>query len=140
MRGAFFDAVLLKSHPVLGSLRLGPLKEGLSCSTMLPCWGRSGGLISGDHTAIAITALVGTLIGGFILLLSIPGLIGGIGLLYRKEWARILVIILGFLNLLNIPFGTILGIYTIWALMRPEMVQYFGDQTRSQPPPASAPV
>jgi hypothetical protein len=125
---------------VLGALYIGFSALGVVGAIVIFIVVAGGGLISGDHTAIAITALVGTLIGGFILLLSIPGLIGGIGLLYRKEWARILVIILGFLNLLNIPFGTILGIYTIWALMRPEMVQYFGDQTRSQPPPASAPV
>jgi len=94
-----------------------------------------GGLISGDQTAIAVTTLVGTLVSGFLLFLSVPGLIGGVGLLYRQEWARILVIVLGFLNLINIPFGTILGIYTIWVLMRPEMVQYFVKEAPAQPPP-----
>ena len=94
-----------------------------------------GGLISGDQTAIAVTTLVGTLVSGFLLFLSVPGLIGGVGLLYRQEWARILVIVLGFLNLINIPFGTALGIYTIWVLMRPEMVQYFATGAPAQPPP-----
>jgi hypothetical protein len=125
---------------VLGALYIAFSALGIVGAIVIFIVVAGSGLISGDHTAIAVTALVGTFVAGFILCLSIPGLIGGIGLLYRKEWARILVIILGFLNLLNIPFGTILGIYTIWALMRPEMVQYFGDRAPSQPPPASAPL
>ena len=77
--------------------------------------------MSGDEEAIAITAGVGSTISGFILLLSVPGFIGGIWLLKRKAWARILVLVLGILNLFKIPLGTILGIYTLWALFRPEM-------------------
>jgi hypothetical protein len=81
-----------------------------------------GGFLSGDLEAIQITSSVAGIIGSFILLLSLPGLIGGIGLLMRKPWARILLLIVGALGLLSIPFGTALGIYTIWALTRPEVV------------------
>jgi len=76
-----------------------------------------GGLISGDHTAMAITATVGTLIAGLLLLLSIPSILGGVGLMRNAAWARPLVLILGVLNLFNIPFGTALGIYTFWVLL-----------------------
>ena len=84
-----------------------------------------GGLISGDHEVMAITAGIGTVIALFLVILSVPGIIGGIGLLNRKEWARILVLVLGFLQLLNIPIGTALGIYTIWALMNRDMLPLF---------------
>jgi phage shock protein PspC (stress-responsive transcriptional regulator) len=84
-----------------------------------------GGLISGDETAIAITTIVGTAIAGFLVLLSAPGIIGGMGLLKRQSWARILVLVLGVINLLNIPFGTALGIYTIWALTHKETEELF---------------
>lgn len=84
-----------------------------------------GGLLSGDADAMWITSTVGTVIAAFLALLAVPGIIGGIGLLKRAEWARILVLILGFLNLLNFPLGTALGIYTIWALMRDEATEYF---------------
>lgn len=80
-----------------------------------------GGIISGDREAMAITAIVGTVVALFLFLISAPGVIGGIGLLQRRSWARILVLILGCLNLLSIPFGTALGIYTLWALTKPEM-------------------
>lgn len=77
-----------------------------------------GGIISGDPQAIGITVTVATIIASFLVLISAPGIIGGIGLLKGKSWARILILILGVINLLNIPFGTILGIYTIWALTK----------------------
>jgi len=61
----------------------------------------------------------------FLVLLSAPGIVGGIGLLKRQTWARILILVLGFLNLILIPFGTILGIYTIWVLLKDETVRMF---------------
>lgn len=84
-----------------------------------------GGLLSGDETAILVTGAVGTAIASFLLLLSLPMIIGGIALLRHAPWARIFMLVLGALNLLNIPFGTILGIYTFWALTRPEIEAMF---------------
>ncbi len=79
-----------------------------------------GGLLSGDAEAILITTSVGILVALFLLVIAAPGLIGGLALLKRISWARILVLILGCLNLLNFPFGTALGIYTIWVLIQPD--------------------
>jgi hypothetical protein len=56
-------------------------------------------------------------IGGMLMAKGIAGIIAGIGLLDRRSWARILVIVLGFLSLIHIPFGTAIGIYTLWVLM-----------------------
>jgi hypothetical protein len=60
-----------------------------------------------------------------IVILSIPGIIAGIGLLKRKEWARILTLILSVLDLVNFPIGTAVGAYSIWALVQPEVVEQF---------------
>jgi hypothetical protein len=84
-----------------------------------------GGLISRDAEAMAITAVVGTIVASFLIVLSIPEIIGGFGLLKRRSWARILVLVIAFLDLLNIPFGTVIGIYTIWVLLNEETVQLF---------------
>ena len=81
-----------------------------------------GGLLSGDSEAIFITSIVGSAIGIFFTLLSIPGIIGGIGLLQHKRWARILMLIKSILDLLNIPIGTVIGVYTIWVLMQDETI------------------
>jgi hypothetical protein len=89
-----------------------------------------GGLLSGDPDAIAITTAVGSGIAFFLSIISIPGIIGGIGLLRFAQWARVLVLVLGFLNLINIPFGTILGVYAIWVLMNEETAQLFRSADR----------
>ncbi len=43
-------------------------------------------------------------------------LLCGYALLTLKPWARTLAIILAILNLIKIPLGTTLGIYTLWVL------------------------
>ncbi|MEE9169252.1 MAG: hypothetical protein V3U73_05765 [bacterium] len=99
-----------------------------------------GGLLSGDYEAIYITSTVGTAVGVFILVLSVPGIIGGIFLLKRAEWARIFVLILSVIDLLNIPIGTAIGIYSLWVLLNDETVKLFRGQTAtaSGAPPQSA--
>lgn len=77
--------------------------------------------------AMGILAVIGTLIGTFLFLVSVPGLVGGIGLLKRQNWARILVLILSVLQLFNVPFGTAVGIYSLWALTRAETMALFGE-------------
>lgn len=79
-----------------------------------------GGMLSGDATAMAITGTVAAVLAGFFILLALPGLIAGIGLLRRQSWARILALIVCILGLLEIPIGTALGIYGIYVLTRDE--------------------
>ena len=80
-------------------------------------------------SAMGIWAAIGTFIGVFLFLVSVPGLIGGIGLLQRQNWARILVLILSVLQLFNFPFGTAIGVYSLWALTREETMAHFGETT-----------
>jgi hypothetical protein len=76
-----------------------------------------------DPNAMPILTLIATIIAGFLFITSVPDVIGGIGLAKRKSWARILVLILGVLKLINFPLGTIVGVYSIWVLMQDETVQ-----------------
>lgn len=55
--------------------------------------------------------------GVSILFFGAAYLILGWALYQRKSWARIFGLVLGFLVLLRIPFGTALGIFTIWVLL-----------------------
>jgi zinc-ribbon domain len=71
-------------------------------------------------------------VAGYLLIKSIVGIITGFGLLQHYEWARILAIILAFLDILHVPLGTILGIYTIWALL----AKGADEEYRSLPQPA----
>jgi hypothetical protein len=90
-----------------------------------------GGLISGDSEAITITGIVGTTLCGFFLLLSVPEVIGGIGLLKRRGWAKILVLIISILDLVNIPIGTAIGIYAIWVLLNEKTALLFTNTSTS---------
>jgi hypothetical protein len=65
----------------------------------------------------------------------LPSLAGGIGLLQLKSWARILVIVLSALHLFAVPFGTALGIYGLWALLKPETEALFQRQPVPYAPP-----
>ena len=87
-----------------------------------------GGILSCDPEAMAITLIVGTSIAFCVLVPCLPGLVGGIGILKYRQWARITLLVAGFINLLFIPFGTILGIYTIWVLMNIEVKDMFEKQ------------
>ena len=86
------------------------------------------GNISGNDVAMRITSIIGDTLGLLLVVLSMPSIIGGIGLLKRKYWARILILVLCFLSLLSIPFGTALGIYGIWILLKSETVEIFNPK------------
>ena len=49
-----------------------------------------------------------------IILMALPSLIAGWGLLNNKSWALTLALIIGCLQLFAFPIGTFIGIYTIW--------------------------
>ncbi len=57
----------------------------------------------------------------FVVVKAFAGFVAGWGLLHREPWARSLTLPLGFISLFfNIPFGTALGIYTLWVLLPAE--------------------
>ena len=56
-------------------------------------------------------------LGGLLLAGAVVGIVAGWGLLERQPWARMLAIVLGCFSLVDMPFGTALGIYTLWVLL-----------------------
>jgi predicted nucleic acid-binding Zn ribbon protein len=58
-----------------------------------------------------------TFVGWALLVRGAAGIAVGVGLIQRASWARIWALVMGFLSLLSVPFGTALGIYTIWVLL-----------------------
>jgi hypothetical protein len=51
-----------------------------------------------------------------VVILSVLSFLTGFALLTRKPWGRVLAIVVAILTLIKIPFGTALGIYTLWVL------------------------
>ena len=107
---------------------------GLIAATFLGlALGVAGGVV-GAHAdahdaaiALPIIGLAGSALIVFILALSLPGLITGIGLLKMKPWARIAGMVLAVLHLINIPLGTALGIYALWVLLNKETETLFSS-------------
>lgn len=82
--------------------------------------------MSGDaEHAVPVLGLIGAFVFGLLTVLSAPAIVAGVGLLYYKAWARILTIVLSALHLLSVPFGTALGIYGLWVLLKPESEMLF---------------
>jgi len=61
--------------------------------------------------------LILLIIGGSLFIVSASGILVGWGLLKHQPWARMVGIVLGIVSLLHPPFGTALGIYTLWGLL-----------------------
>lgn len=57
--------------------------------------------------------------------ISTLGLIGGIGLFTFRPWARYIVIVVSALGLLNIPIGTLKGVYFLWVLLQNDTIKLF---------------
>lgn len=75
-----------------------------------------------------LVGVVGTALGMFLLLLALPGLLLAWGLATRRSWAVPLGWVLGVLNLLNFPIGTLLGLYTFWVLSFDETKRLLGSR------------
>jgi hypothetical protein len=57
-------------------------------------------------------------VGIFSIVKAGLGFLAGWGLLNHQSWARLLAIVLGVISLFfHIPFGTALGVYTLWVLL-----------------------
>lgn len=91
----------------------------------------------GDFTdepeANLVLSIIANVVATVFVILAIPGIIGGVGLFKRKEWARILVLILSVLDLFHFPVGTAVGVYSIWALVQPDVVAEFGKKPMEDP-------
>jgi hypothetical protein len=75
--------------------------------------------------ALPVIGIAGTALVIFLFMLSIPGLVTGIGLLKFRPWARILGIVLSAINLIHIPFGTAVGVYGLWVLLNKQTEPLF---------------
>ncbi len=121
-------------HIIFGGLGV------LAAVILLAIFGGISGIVhmSNDpdaQTAIPILGLIGTIIFIVVVIVSLPGLIAGIGLLRYREWARILTIVLSIIELPGFPFGTALGVYGLVVLFQDETVRLFRN-----PPARTAPA
>lgn len=88
--------------------------------------------VSGDRDAalaVPIIGMLGTVAVTFILLMAVPGIIVGIGLLKLRPWARVFGIIVSILLLIHFPLGTVVGVYGLWVLLTSETERLFAAKS-----------
>jgi len=117
-----------KHVTVVASLQVGFSALGILAAIIVFVAIRNVWAIVDDYEAQRVLKIVAAWVPLFLIIISLPGLIAGIGLFLRQGWARILTLIVAALGLLNIPIGTALGIYTIWVLVQPETTKLFNPQ------------
>jgi len=62
------------------------------------------------------------------LLLAGPCVVIGLGLLRFRPWARTAGTVLSIFNLVNLPLGTVAGVYGLWVLMSQETDPLFSPR------------
>src|SRR5581483_10756852 len=85
---------------------------------------------NGQFSGSLIT-LIGVCVAAVFLVLALPSILGGWGLLEFKPWARLLIIIVSIFHLFNFPFGTALGVYGLWVLLSEQGRLLFGVPVRA---------
>jgi hypothetical protein len=75
---------------------------------------------SGSDFPLAIVAAFVAALAVPFALIALAELVAGAMFLAGRQGARPWLIAMGVLQLLNLPFGTAVGAYTLWALLRTE--------------------
>jgi len=120
-----FENKMEKHITVIAALHVGFSLLGILTAIVVYIVLHSIMYIADDPDTVHVLNIVARWVSLFLLLVSIPGLIGGIGLFMKKNWARILVLIISVFDLLNIPLGTIIAVYSIWVLVQDDTVKLF---------------
>lgn len=120
-----------KHVTLVGALHIGyaafQILAALVASMFVVGGGLLGSLISEEEIVIGITFFVATTIALWVILISVPSIVGGIWLLRHKSWARYVVLVVSVLGLLNVPLGTGVGVYSIWVLVQDETAKLFAS-------------
>lgn len=72
------------------------------------------GILSGDAGGFGLM-LLGSFAGTFMLIMALPNLVCGVGLLRNwGGWVIVVAVILGVFNFFKFPVGTAIAAYTFW--------------------------
>jgi hypothetical protein len=81
--------------------------------------------------AASLTAAMFTLFAVLAVIWGVVHVFVGVLVRRRRHWSRVGAILLGSVDLLLLPYGTALGAYALWVLLREESKRLF------EPPPAA---
>jgi len=88
-----------------------------------------GGVLSSVFSGSIIGMVVGTVASTVFAVIfagiSLFGVIASLGLLNNQQWSRFTIVAISILRLLNWPFGTVFGAYSLWVLLNAESKSVF---------------
>jgi len=87
----------------------------------------AGSLMTGTRGQLAagLTAAIFTTFGVIALVWGLAHVAVGMPLRRRRAWARLAALMLGAVDLVLLPYGTALGAYALWTLLREEGKKVF---------------
>ena len=131
-----------KHVTAVGALQIGLSIIGLVIGLFLLFLLGGVAALADDPDAAIILPAIGVVLGGGLIVLGVAGIVGGIGVLRYRNWARIMVLVLSVFDLFNIPIGTAVAIYTFWVLVQDETARLFAASAMpgGPAPPPQAPM
>ena len=109
----------------LGVLHLGGVAPLFLAAGIVTIATLGGGILSGDQEVLSVTTLVAAHISLLLIVLAVPGIVTGIGLLRNKPWALPLSLVMAIFTFLAIPVGTAISVLTFW-IFRDDLERMFG--------------
>jgi hypothetical protein len=120
------ESTMKKHVTLVAALQIGFSTMGiLGAMVVFFVFSFAGSFVDDVDVANVVMKFIGSFLPAIILLVSLLGLIGGIGLLRFQRWARVLVMIMAAIGCFAFPVGTIIGIYSLWVLMQDETAKLF---------------
>ncbi len=83
-----------------------------------------------DEIGVMVMTWITTFVPLLLFFFGGIDVLAGILLFTYKPGARIFMLIVSAINCLDIPFGTARGVYSIWALMQPQVMEMFDPEKR----------
>jgi len=122
------DSKMKKHVTVVGAIHIGFGLLGLICAlAVFFLLNFAKGFVSGEEIPTIVLGFLAASLPLLIGFLSTLGLVGGIGLIALKSWARYLIIVVAALGCLNIPIGTLKGVYSLWVLLQDDAIKLFNN-------------
>jgi len=120
------DSKMKKHVIVVGAIHIGFGFLGLIlAAAIFVALNFARGMVGGEEIPTMVLGFLSISLPLLFGTLSTLGLVGGIGLLSLQPWARYLIIVVAALGCLNIPIGTLKGVYSLWVLLQDETVKLF---------------
>ncbi len=114
-----FSLLLILAGLIAGLTALSLMALGIGAAVLMA---------SPQSAGVAASVAAGTffLLAVLLLVYAAACVAAGRGLRRRESWARPIGLVLSLINLLIVPFGTALGIYGFWVLLRERSRQLLG--------------